>query len=235
MKESQSIINYNDIKTNYNIIKDNINKADHDVTLLAATKNVSPDVINYAVNELGIKDIGENRVQELLDKYDDINKDNLNIHFIGSLQTNKVKYIIDKVTMIHSVDRYKLAEEIEKQAAKINRNIDILVEVNIGEEPNKGGILPDIDVVDEFITLISVFPHLNIRGLMTLAPVCNNNEEYTKYFEKTYKIFVDILHKKHHNIDIPVLSMGMSDSYIPAVKCGANLVRVGTALFGKRS
>jgi pyridoxal phosphate enzyme, YggS family len=237
MKENQSNFNFDEklIKNNFEIIREQIDKADHEVTLLAATKTMPPDVINYAVNELGIRDIGENRVQELLDKYSLIDKDNLNIHFIGSLQTNKVKYIIDKVSMIHSLDSYRLAEEIEKQAAKINRVIDVLVEVNIGEEPNKSGFMPDIGEIAEFVASLAGFSHLNVRGLMTMAPICQNNTDYVKYFKKTYKIFIDIFIKKFHNIDIPILSMGMSDSYIPAIECGSNMIRVGTALFGKRN
>jgi len=244
MKENQSIFNFDKklIKNNYDIIKNNIMKYDHKVTLLAATKTIPPDVINYAVNELGIRDIGENRVQELLDKYDaiqmeasDDSANNLNIHFIGALQTNKVKYIVDKVSMIHSLDSYKLAEEIEKQAAKINRIIDVLIEVNIGEEPNKSGVLPDYDIIVKFVSSLEAFSHVNVRGMMTMAPICQNNSEYVKYFKKTYKIFIDIFNKKFHNIDIPILSMGMSDSYIPAIECGSNMIRVGTALFGKRN
>ena len=239
MKENQSTSNFDKelIKRNYNTIRNNIEKADHKVTLLAAIKTIPADVINYAVSELGIRDIGENRVQELLDKYDAVAppENNVNVHFIGSLQTNKVKYIIDKVSMIHSLDSYKLAEEIEKQAAKINRVIDVLVEVNIGDEPNKSGISPDNDTIEKFLSDIAGFSHMNVRGMMTMAPICQNNAEYVKYFKKTYKIFIDIFHKKSHNISIPVLSMGMSDSYIPAIECGSNMIRVGTALFGKRN
>lgn len=235
MKEKLSTFNFDEIKNNYEIIRKNIDKTGRRITLLAATKTVPANVINYAVGELGITDIGENRVQELLEKYEFINKENVNIHFIGSLQTNKVKYIIDKVSMIHSLDNYRLAEEIEKRASRINRVMDVLVEINIGEEPNKSGILPDNDVIQRFIDSVSVFSHVNVRGLMTLAPICNNYDDYTKYFEKTYKIFIDIFDKRIHNINESVLSMGMSDSYMPAVMCGSNLIRVGTALFGNRS
>jgi len=235
MKENRSTFNFAEIKNNFDIIRKNIDVADHEVTLLAATKTVPPDVINFAVNELGITDIGENRVQELLEKYDDIDRTNVNIHFIGALQTNKVKYIIDKVSMIHSVDSYRLAEEIEKQAGKINRVMDVLVEINIGEEPGKSGLPPDSDIIGEFITKIAAFPHVNVRGFMTLAPLCKNNDDYTKYFKKTYKIILDIYDKKFHNISIPILSMGMSESYVPAIECGSNMIRVGTALFGKRN
>lgn len=234
MRGNQLTFNFDEIKINFEKIKQNIEKAGHDVTILAATKTIPPDIINYIINDLGIKNIGENRVQELLDKYDKIDKENVNIHFIGSLQTNKVKYIIDKVSMIHSLDSLRLGEEIEKQAKKINRVIDVLIEINIGEEPNKSGLLPYKDDIKSFIDRISVFSHINVRGLMTLAPICKNDSEYTKYFKKTYEFFIDNFKEKIHNIDIPVLSMGMSDSYISAVESGSNLIRVGTALFGKR-
>ena len=235
MKENRSTFNFAEIRNNFDIIRKNIDRAGHEVTLLAATKTVPPDVINFAVNELGITDIGENRVQELLDKYDAIDKDKVRIHFIGSLQTNKVKYIIDKVAMIHSVDSYRLAEEIEKQAAKINRVMDVLVEVNIGEETNKSGLPPDSNIIGGFIDEISRFSHINVRGLMTLAPLCENNSEYIKFFKKTYEIILDICDKKLDNINRSILSMGMSESYVPAMECGSNMIRVGTALFGKRN
>ncbi|MBR4881517.1 MAG: YggS family pyridoxal phosphate enzyme, partial [Clostridia bacterium] len=131
------------------------NRLGQAVTLLCATKTVPAEVINYATQELGVTDIGENRVQELLSKYDELEKENVNIHFIGSLQTNKVKYIIDKVCMIHSVDSVKLAAEIDRQAKKHNKIMDVLVEINIGEEENKGGIAPD--ELDSFLEELSVF------------------------------------------------------------------------------
>ena len=203
------------------------------VTLLAATKTVPPEKINYAIQECGLTDIGENRVQELLSKYDALEKENVKIHFIGSLQTNKVKYIIDKVTMIHSLDSVPLAKEIDRQAKKHGLKMDVLVEVNIGREENKGGILPE-DIL-EFLDKISLFDSICVRGIMTIAPHCEKKEEYFKYFAETYKIFIDISEKKPHNIDMSILSMGMSESYIPAVECGSTLVRVGSAIFGART
>jgi len=203
------------------------------VTILAATKTVPADIINYAVTELGITDIGENRVQELLEKYDALEKDKMKIHFIGTLQTNKVKYIIDKVCLIHSVDNIKLAAEIDRQAKKIGRVMDVLVELNIGEEENKSGVMPG--GLMPFLDEISGFESIRVKGLMTIGPICANLSEYKKIFVKTYQIFIDILQKKLHNIDNPILSMGMSDSYEAAVECGANMVRLGTALFGIRN
>lgn len=224
-----------DLARNFDEIRQRIVSADkdgHDVTLLCATKTVPAEVINYAISELGVTDIGENRVQELLEKYDDLIKDNVNIHFIGSLQTNKVKYIIDKVCMIHSLDSVKLAKEIDRQAKKHGKVMDVLVEINIGEEENKGGIMPDD--LDAFLDEISQFDSLRVRGLMTIAPFWSEKEDYYKYFEKTYQFFIDNLPKKIHNIYKPVLSMGMSDSFETAIECGSTLVRLGTVLFGRR-
>ena len=203
------------------------------VTLLAATKTVPADVINYSVCELGITDIGENRVQELLDKYDELEKDRMNIHFIGKLQTNKVKYIIDKVCLIHSVDSLKLAAEIDKRAAAIGKVMDVLVEINVGYEENKSGISPE--EASDFLDKISAFPNVNVRGLMTIAPICEEKSEYLTYFKKIYQIFLDILPKKIHNIREPVLSMGMSGSFEQAIECGSTMVRIGTSIFGQRN
>ena len=203
-----------------------------EVTLLLATKTVPAEAINYATRELGVTDIGENRVQELLEKYDGLEKENVNIHFIGSLQTNKVKYIIDKVCMIHSVDSLKLAAEIDRQAKKHNKVMDVLVEINIGEEDQKGGIAPS--ELEEFLDKLTAFENIRVRGLMTIAPFWCEKSDYQKYFTKTYQFFIDILPKKIHNIYKPVLSMGMSDSFETAVECGSTLVRLGTVVFGHR-
>jgi len=208
------------------------NGIDRDITLLAATKTVPAEIINYATHTLGITDIGENRVQELLSKYDDLEKDGVNIHFIGKLQSNKVKYIIDKVCMIHSLDSEKLAAEIDKQSAKIGKVTDVLVEINIGREPNKSGIMPED--AESFIDSVMKYKNIRVVGLMTIAPVCEDKEEYKKYFSETYRIFIDISQKKLDNIKKPILSMGMSGSYEPAICCGSNMVRIGTALFGRR-
>ncbi len=207
------------------------------ITLLAATKTVPSEVINYAIDELGLTDIGENRVQELLEKYDELHKENVNIHFIGHLQTNKVKYIIDKVCMIHSLDSERLAAEIDRQAEKHGLVMDVLVEINIGMEENKSGVMPH--EAPEFIGKISKYKHLNVRGIMTVAPKCEEKQKYIEFFKETYRIFIDIFGKTIHNIYIPsesapILSMGMSDNYLLAAECGSDIVRVGTAIFGKR-
>lgn len=202
------------------------------VRLLAATKTVPPEKINFAIRECGLRCIGENRVQELLAKYDAIDKEGVEIHFIGSLQTNKVKYIIDKVSMIQSLDSVSLAREIDRQAKKRGIKMDVLVEINIGRESAKGGILPE--QIYEFLDEISIFDSICVKGIMTIAPHCEKNEDYLKFFAETYKIFIDISEKKPHNIDVSILSMGMSESFEPAIECGSTLVRVGSAIFGRR-
>ena len=202
------------------------------VTLLAATKTVPAEVINYVTQELGVTDIGENRVQELLDKYDGLDLNNVKLHFIGKLQTNKVKYIIDKVDMIHSLDSIKLAREIDSRAKKIGKVMDVLVEINSGREENKSGILPE-DVTG-FLEQLTEFSNINVRGFMTIAPVCAEKDEYKKYFRETYSIFIDNLQNKHHNICVELLSMGMTGSFEAAIEEGSDIVRIGSAIFGSR-
>lgn len=202
-----------------------------DVLLLAAVKSADVGEINYIHRELGINDIGENRVQQLISRYDELDKGDLNIHFIGSLQSNKVKYIIDKVCMIHSLDSLSLAKEIDKQAKKHAKVMDVLIEINIGEEENKGGIAPDD--IERFFDEVEVFSGIRVRGFMTMAPKCEKKEDYYNYFERTYKLVLDIWAKKRHNIDRPIISMGMSESYREAIAEGSTLVRVGRRLFEK--
>ncbi|MFA6948853.1 MAG: YggS family pyridoxal phosphate-dependent enzyme [Eubacteriales bacterium] len=202
------------------------------IRLCAATKTVPAEVINYAIDNLGLTEIGENRVQELLDKYEALHRDKIKLHFIGSLQTNKVKYIVGKVDLIHSLDSVGLAQEIEKRSAKLGIISDVLIEINIGGERSKGGVPPE-DVLG-FYDSVSVFPHVRVCGIMAMAPKCDTNEEYCRYFEKTYRIFIDISGKRLHNIDSPILSMGMSGSFEQAIACGSNMVRIGSAIFGGR-
>ncbi len=222
------------IKENIEKIKEEIlgGKTAPEVTLMLATKTVDAERIAYAVNECGIKAIGENRVQELLDKYEDVKDLPCELHFIGSLQTNKVKYIVGKVDLIHSVDSEKLAKEIDLRAGKLGIVQDILIEINCGKEESKGGIMPE-DIY-EFFEKISTYTNIRIVGVMTMAPKCENKSDYHNYFSQIYKLFIDICEKKLDNIKVPVLSMGMSDSYMQAVMNGSNLVRVGSAVFGKR-
>lgn len=225
---------YSYIEKNLRAIRENISRAQKvspysgEVTLLLATKYATAEEMNAAA-EYGVRDVGENRVQQLLEKYDALDHDKLNIHFIGQLQKNKVKYIADKVCMIHSLDSVELAREIDRRCAKIDKVMDVLIEINIGEEDAKGGISPS--ELESFYREVSVFEHIRVVGIMTMAPKCEKNEEFTKYFRETCAIYLDFCDKNLHNIDRTVLSMGMSDSYICAVSEGATLVRVGRAAF----
>jgi pyridoxal phosphate enzyme (YggS family) len=200
-----------------------------DVILLAATKTVDVDTINYAI-EKGIDYIGENKVQELLQKHEGVK--GAHRHFIGHLQTNKVKDIIDKVELIHSVDSVKLAKEISKQAAKRNLVMNVLLEVNVANEESKWGFktCEVLAAVKEIATL----PNVKIVGLMTIGPVCNDGEDNRKYFRDMKNMFVDIAAEKIDNVSMEILSMGMSDDFDIAIEEGATIVRMGTALFGKR-
>ena len=200
-----------------------------DVTLLAAIKYTDAAHVNYLHRVLGVHDVGENRVQQLLERYDELDREGLRIHFIGTLQRNKVKYIIDKVCMIHSLDSLSLAAEIEKQAAKHGIVMDVLAEINSGLEESKSGLCPD--EVEDFCRSLSEFPHIRLRGFMTMAPKCEKKEDYHKYFQKTYLQCLDIWQKKLDNIGRPLISMGMSDSFEAAIEEGSDIVRIGRALF----
>ncbi|MBE6627576.1 MAG: YggS family pyridoxal phosphate-dependent enzyme [Ruminococcaceae bacterium] len=202
------------------------------VTLVAAIKYTDAKHVNYLHRVLGVHDVGENRVQQLLERWEELDRDGLRIHFIGTLQRNKVKYIIDKVCMIHSLDSLSLAAEIEKQAAKHGITMDVLAEINSGCEENKSGLYPE--EVEAFCLELAKFPHVNLRGFMTMAPKCEKKEEYCKYFQKTYQQCLDIWQKKLHNIGEPILSMGMSDSFEAAIEEGADMIRIGRALFQER-
>jgi pyridoxal phosphate enzyme (YggS family) len=243
-----SVENFDYIEENLNHIREKINKAasnrdnkykndiNNNIRLLAVTKTVNAEKINFAISK-GVNLIGENKVSELLEKYDKINKNGVEIHFIGNLQTNKVKYIIDKVSLIQSVNSIRLAEEINKRAYQKNIKMDVLIELNIGGEESKIGINPD--GIFEFINVLKDFENLRIKGLMTIPPPIfdekhENNVEINKYFTKMFKIFVDISTNNIDNINMQVLSMGMSDDYEEAILYGSNIVRIGRALFGER-
>lgn len=229
---------YLTIRENLDIINENIEHAcknvgrANDVILLGATKMNSADRINCAISH-GLKFIGENKVQELLEKYDGINREDVTIHFIGHLQSNKVKYIIDKVDMIQSLDSLSLAKEIDKQAHKHNLKMKVLVEINVGMEESKSGISPN--AVEEFLREVVKFENIQVMGLMAIPPIMTDEDAQRKIFREIYKIFVDISQKNIHNISMMYLSLGMSDDYSLAVEEGANLVRVGSALFGRRN
>ena len=228
-----------DVEYNYNVICERIaeaaqkaGKSADDIKFLAATKTVEPEVINHAIS-LGLKYIGENKVQELLSKYADYNLQNCSLQFIGHLQTNKVKQIVGKVDLIQSVDSVKLANEIAKQSIKLNKTTDILVEVNIGREENKSGVYPEN--LDELLCEISQIEGISVKGLMTIPPICDNKHKISKYFNNMHNIFIDISQKKLDNISMTILSMGMSADYYEAILEGANMVRIGSSLFGARN
>ena len=221
---------------NYQEINGRIREAERraartDVRLVAAVKYTDAEHINYLHRSLGVNDVGENRVQQLLEHWETVDRDGLNFHFIGTLQTNKVKYIADKVCMIHSLDSIKLAAEIEKQMVKLGRVMDVLVEINSGGEENKSGIAPEDAAA--FCVALKDFPHVNLRGFMTMAPKCEKNEEYRNFFQETFQLGLDIWHKTLHNIGRPLFSMGMSGNFEIAIEEGADMVRVGRALFAE--
>ena len=235
MTEKSSIsfleTNYNDIKSRFDAAVKKSGRKDGEVILLAATKTVAPEIINEAIN-LGITHIGENRVQEFLSKNDAITK-NVTRHFIGHLQTNKVNDIVGKVSMIESVHSLKLAREIGKCSEKLGTITDVLIEINIGGEESKSGFSPD--EIDAAIDEMSAISGIRIRGLMCIPPICEKSEQVREYFNSMSKLFVDIGLKKRDNVTMEFLSMGMSSDFEDAIECGSNLVRVGTALFGKRN
>ena len=227
-----------DVEYNYKIIEESIaiaaeqsGRSREDITFLAATKTVSAPVINHAIS-LGLRYIGENKVQELLQKYDEYDLDNASLQFIGHLQTNKVRQIIDKVDLIQSVDSLKLAKEISKQAQKIGKTANILIEVNIGGEESKSGVAPEL--LEDLLYQVSEIDNISVKGLMTIPPICENKQKICKIFHKMHNIFIDISSKKIDNISMEVLSMGMSSDYTEAISEGATMVRIGSALFGER-
>lgn len=207
-------------------------RAENEVSMIAAVKYADPEEIECLVNDLGVRDLGENRVQQLLSHYEALGgRSDVRWHFIGTLQTNKVKYIIDKVAMIHSVDSLKLAAEIDRQAKKKGIVMDVLVEINGGAEEAKSGVLPE--EAESLCREISALSSLRLCGFMTMGPKFEKKEEYLKYFEQTSAQVLDIWTKKLHNIGRPILSMGMSESFDAAILAGADFVRVGRALFVK--
>lgn len=227
------------IADNIKFIKDDIAEAavksgrnPDDVRLMAVTKTVSVDKINYAIDNCGIDLIGENKVQEFLSKKDELHLDGVEKHLIGHLQTNKVKKILPLVDMIQSVDSLHLAEAISKEAKKCDMNANILLEVNIGDEESKTGF----DKVEfmESLEAISLLPNVTVKGIMTIPPICDNDLLLEKYFSKMNDYYNEIKGKNFSNFDFQILSMGMSGDYKQAVLHGSNLVRVGSAIFGAR-
>ncbi|MBQ4545295.1 MAG: YggS family pyridoxal phosphate-dependent enzyme [Oscillospiraceae bacterium] len=206
-------------------------RSGRDIVLVAATKMNDAARVREAISA-GVDACGENRVQELLEKYEQGAYDGAPLHFIGTLQTNKVKYIVGKVSLIQSVNSLKLAKEISKCAEKLGIVQDILIEINIGGEESKSGA--DEKDAFELVENISKLPSVRVRGLMTIPPISHDEETQKRFFLKMKQLFVDIGAKKYDNISMEFLSMGMSGDYRKAIECGANMVRVGTGIFGAR-
>lgn len=225
------------IKENLQKVRDKIRRAaeksgrrEEGVTLVAVTKTHPFEMINEAIKN-GVTDIGENKVQEILEKYDKVLP--VRWHLIGHLQTNKVKYIIDKVYMIHSVDSIKLMDEIERQAEKKGvSEIKILIQVNISGEETKFGI--DVSKIEEMLKHASCLKHVKVCGLMTILSKFDNELANRLHFRDINEKFIDISHNKYDNVTMSFLSMGMSGDYEIAIEEGSNMVRVGTAIFGQR-
>ncbi|CAH2212773.1 YggS family pyridoxal phosphate-dependent enzyme [Tepidibacter aestuarii] len=216
-------------------INNSANKANvnpDDIILIGVTKTVDIPIIEEAIR-LGITHVGENKPQELVRKYEVIG-DKVKWHLIGSLQTNKVKYIIDKADMIHSLDRISLCEEINKRAKNINKVMDCLVQVNISKEDTKHGLYKE-DVLDFIKTVSSDYKNIKINGIMTMAPYVDNPEDVRIYFKEIKKISEEIEKLNLENVEMNYLSMGMSNDYKIAIEEGSNMVRVGTSIFGKRN
>ena len=227
----------NNISKNIDYIKSEIINSckkvnrENGINLIAVTKTVDIDAINEAI-ESGITDVGENKPQELARKYDVIG-DKVRWHQIGSLQTNKVKYIIDKVYMIHSIDRLSLCEEIQKRAEKINKTINCLIQVNISEEESKQGISKD-EAIDFIKTISEKYKNIKVKGLMTMAPYTEDESIIRDTFKGLKDLSEEISRENIENVYMDELSMGMSNDFKIAVEEGSTLVRVGTYIFGER-
>lgn len=226
------------IKENLEEVREKIRQAcqrsgrrEEDVTLISVSKTKPVEVLREAY-EAGSRDFGENRVQEIMEKYGQMPED-VRWHMIGHLQKNKVRQVIDKAVLIHSVDTVELAEQIEKDAAKRDLTVDILLEVNVAEEESKFGFRTE--EVEAAVMKIKEFPHVHIKGLMTIAPFVSNSEDNREVFKKLYQLYVDIRSKNIDNVNMSVLSMGMTGDYEVAVEEGATMIRVGTGIFGART
>lgn len=224
--------NYSYVDENLKLIRENVGEAAEkcgrkaeDIRIMAVTKTVAPEIVNHAI-ELGLDLLGENRVQEYLSKAEAYSP--AEVHFIGGLQTNKVKYIIESVSMIQSVDSLKLGTEIDRLAAKHGRVMDILCEVNIGGEESKGGVAPD--KLRELIAQLAQLKNIRIKGLMTIPPPSQSDV----FLGRMQELYNDLRDNKIEGADMQVLSLGMTHDYAEAVKYGSTLVRIGTGLFGAR-
>ena len=202
-----------------------------DIILVAASKMNDAERVRTAI-ACGIRVCGENRVQELLDKYEQNAYAGADLQFIGTLQTNKVKYLIGKVSLIQSVGSVRLGEAIAREAEKRGIRQDILLEVNIGRETAKSGLL--LEELDDAVSRLCEKKSLHIRGLMAIPPIADQTSKNLSYFTEMHQVFVDILTKKYDNVNMDYLSMGMTNDFETAIACGANMVRIGTAIFGAR-
>jgi len=205
-------------------------RKEEEVTLIAVSKTKPVQMLD-AVYQAGVREFVENNVQELCEKYDMLPSD-IHWHMIGHLQRNKVRQVVGKACLIHSVDSIRLAEQIEAEAKKINCTVPILVEVNAAEEESKFGIT--LSETEAFIRKIALFPHISVKGLMTIAPFVENPEDNRIYFHNLKQLCVDINHKNIDNVYMDILSMGMTNDYEIAIEEGATHVRVGTGIFGER-
>ncbi len=203
-----------------------------DIRLCAATKMNNTAAIREAI-AAGVTCCGENRVQELTQKLSENAYEGADIHFIGHLQTNKVKQVVGKVSLIHSIDSLRLLEAVNKEALRQGIRQDILLEINIGKEESKSGFTPE--ELPSVLSAAATFPGIFIRGLMAIPPICQNAGDNNKFFEKMYQLSVDIATKKYDNVCSTVLSMGMSADYREAIACGSTMVRIGTDIFGARN
>lgn len=220
------------IKKNINRIYQELKDIHSNASLIAVSKTKPVSMLQEAY-DAGMRDFGENKVQELIEKYEQLPKD-IRWHMIGHLQRNKVKYIVDKVFLIHSVDSYRLAEEISKEATKKNVDVNILIEVNVAAEDTKFGLKEKEDILS-LLKSVSTLPHVYVKGLMTIAPFVEKAEENRVYFTKLRELAVDIKAQNIDNISMNILSMGMTGDYLVASQEGATYIRVGTGIFGERN
>ena len=223
--------NISNVKKIMNLAAEKAGRNTEDITLISVSKTKPVSMLLEAY-EAGSRDFGENKVQELIDKYEVMPQD-IRWHMIGHLQRNKVKYIVGKVALIHSVDSLKLAEEISKEALKKEVTVSVLIEVNVAGEESKYGVSPQ--EAEELIRQIAILPGIKIEGLMTIAPYVDNSEDNRQYFAKLRQLLVDINSKNIDNVSMNVLSMGMTNDYQVAIEEGATMVRVGTGIFGERN
>ena len=227
------------IAENVAVIKDNITKAaiaagrdPRDILLCAATKTNGADAVRQAI-AAGVDCCGENRVQELTAKQEENAYEGAPVHFIGRLQTNKVRQVVGKVSLIHSADRLKLLQAINAEAARQGIVQDVLLQINIGMEESKGGFSPD--EIWEILPQMVQYQNIRVKGLMAIPPICENSAGNDKFFQKMYNLSVDIKAKKYDNVSVDIMSMGMSDDYISAIRWGSTMIRIGTAIFGARN